>query len=210
MRTPHVFGGIVFFLFLTGLGFFPAGGRESGPCPSSAQAPQGRVKPTFTGEFEFREVLEFQQHGKVEVELKANIPFRIFWHEKVGAWAIKGEVKDAKGTSTSTAPGGARCQGPLKGTIELSGWVTVEKLKACLFKLNLDQTWADYVWTCRVPRVPPYKVECAGFTLNHILDFATEGQLRSQNVEAGIMKGFLYLRLTQFSGTMIDGCGVLR
>lgn len=196
-------------LFLAGLVSFMASGRNEGSGASSAQGQQGNARPTFAGEFEFHEVLTFQQHGVCEVDLRANIPFQISWHEKVGAWAIKGEAKDAKGTSTSTAPGGAKCQGPMKGKIDIDGWVTSEKLKACLFKININQKWEDYVWTCRVPRVPSYQVECAGFVLNHVFDFVTDGKLRSKQVEAGIMKGFLYLRLKRFSGTLIDGCGVM-
>jgi hypothetical protein len=173
------------------------------------QPQRAEKKPTFTGEFDFHETLEYVQNGVCELDLRANIPFEISWNEKVGAWAIKGEVKEAKGTSTSTAPSGAKCQGPLKGKIGIGGWVTSEKLKACLFKLNIDQEWEDYVWTCRVPKVPPFQVECTGFTLNHVFDYETVSTPHSKRVESGIMKGFLSLQLKKFSGTLIDGCGVM-
>jgi hypothetical protein len=175
----------------------------------TGQPQPAEKKPTFTGEFDFRETLQYVQNGVCDLDLRANIPFEISWNEKVGAWAIKGEVKEAKGTSTSTAPNGAKCQAPLKGKIDMKGWVTSEKLKACLFKLNIDQEWEDYVWTCRVPKVPPFQVECSGFTLNHVFDYETVSTPHSKKVESGIMKGFLYLQLKKFSGTLIDGCGVM-
>ncbi|HEX9902124.1 MAG TPA: hypothetical protein VGB72_04600 [Acidobacteriota bacterium] len=207
MKKAHLFLVVVFLL--TGLIPFQAGGRNDGSAPSSGQSQPGKTKPTFTGEFEFHETLKYVSHGVHEIDLRANIPFEIFWHEKVGAWAIKGSVKDAKGTSTATAPNGAKCQGPMKGKIDINGWVSGEKLKPCLFKINIDQEWENYAWVCRVPKVPPYQVECAGFTLNHVFDYVTEATPHSKEVESGIMKGHLYLQLKKFSGTLIDGCGVM-
>jgi len=188
---------------------FLAGGPGDMAANPSPQDKAAKAKPTFTGEFEFRENLKFIRNGVSEIDLRANIPFEIAWKEKVGAWAIKGSVKDAKGTSTATAPNGAKCQGPLKGKIDIDGWVSSEKLKPCLFKINIDQKWEDYVWICRVPKVPPYQVDCAGFTLNHVFDYVTEANPHSKKVEAGIMSGIIYLQLKKFSGTLIDGCGVM-
>jgi len=207
MKKIFVF--LVMVFILTGLILFVAGRPGDGAARCSPTNQPGETKPTFTGEFEFHENLKFIRNGVSEIDLRANIPFEISWKEKVGAWAIKGSVKDAKGTSTSTAPNGAKCQGPLTGKIDIDGWVSGEKLKPCLFKINIDQKWEDYVWTCRVPKVPPYQVECVGFTLNHVFDYVTEATPHSKEVQAGIMKGFLYLQLKKFNGTLIDGCGVM-
>ncbi|MGB9004320.1 MAG: hypothetical protein WCB96_01205 [Candidatus Aminicenantales bacterium] len=192
-----------------GLISFLAGGPADGTAHSSPPSQPGETKPNFTGEFEFHETLKYVSHGVHEIDLRANIPFEISWNDKVGIWAIKGLVKDAKGTSTATAPNGAKCQAALKGKIDIDGLVSGEKLKACLFKLNINQEWEDYVFDCRIPKVPPMQFTESGFTLNHVFDYVTEATPHSKEVQAGIMKGHLYLQLKKFSGTLIDQCGVM-
>jgi hypothetical protein len=207
MKKAHSF--IVILLALTGLILFAARRTGGGAAPSSPPNPSPEKKPTFTGEFDFHETLQYVQNGVHDLDLGANIPFEISWNENVGAWAIKGSAKDAKGTTVATGPYGSKCQGSLKGKIDLDVWVTVEKLKACLFKLNINQAWEGSKWTCRVAKIPPYQVEYPAFELNHVFDYDAGPGPHSKAVESGIMKGHLYLQLKKFSGTLIDGCGVM-
>jgi hypothetical protein len=192
-----------------GLISFSAGGPADGTARSSPPSQPGETKPTFTGEFDFHEALTYVSHGVQKLDFRANIPFEISWNDKVGAWAIKGSAKDAKGTSIATAPNGATCQAPLKGKIDIDGWVSGEKLKACLFDININQKWENYVWICRIPKVPPFQQEVVGFTLKDEFKYLTEAGPHSKQVEDGVMTGIIFLQLKKFSGTLIDGCGVM-
>jgi hypothetical protein len=188
---------------------FLAGGPGDLAANPSPQDKAAKAKPTFTGEFEFHEALTYVSHGVSKYDFRANIPFEISWDDRVGAWAIKGSAKDAKGTSIATAPNGATCQAPLKGKIDIDGWVSGEKLKACLFDININQKWENYVWICRIPKVPPFQQEVVGFTLKDEFKYLTEAGPHSKKVEDGVMNGVIYLQLKKFSGTLIDGCGVM-
>jgi len=227
VRKANLFPFIIFAL--AGLIAFSANGQgDSNARPSTTSRPkdiavpspeliqpaspslEAKPKPTFTGEFAFQEQLEFTVSGdKNELDLRANIPFQVSWNEKVGAWKISGAVKDARGSATMRSPRGMSCSAVLIGKINIDGSVEGEKLKVCTFKLNINQEWADYVYQCSIPRAGHIQVPELGFTLNHVFDFVTEAGLKSKNVEAGIMKGFLRLQLTKFSGTLIDQCGVM-
>jgi hypothetical protein len=187
---------------------FLAGGPGDLAANPSPRDKAAQAKPTFTGEFEFRETLEFTRNGLHKLDLRANIPFQIAWNDKVGGWAIKGAVKDAKGTSTISS-NKMECHALLIGKIDIDGFVSGEKLKPCLFKLNINQEWEDYVFDCSAPKLGHIQVAEGGFTLNHVFDYVTEATPHSKEVQAGIMKGFLYLQLKKFSGTLIDGCGVM-
>jgi hypothetical protein len=187
---------------------FLAGGPGDLAANPSPQDKAAKAKPTFNGEFEFRENLEYTSHGYHKLDLRANIPFQIAWNDKVGAWAIKGAVKDAKGTSEMSS-NKMTCQADLKGKIDMDGFVSGEKLKACKFKLNINQEWEDYVFDCSGPNLPHLPIEEGGFTLNHVFDYVTEATPHSKEVQAGIMKGHLYLQLKKFSGTLIEQCGVM-
>jgi hypothetical protein len=205
-----VYSFLVIMFALTGMILFVAGRPGDGATRSSPTSQPGEKKPTFTGEFEFHEVLTFVvPFGVQKLDLRANIPFEISWNNGLGAWAIKGSAKDAKGTSIATAPNGATCQAPLKGKIDIYGGVSGEKLKACLFDININQKWENYVWICRIPKVPPFQQEVVGFTLKDEFKYLTEAGPHSKQVEDGVMKGIIFLQLKKFSGTLIDGCGVI-
>lgn len=180
------------------------------PIQPTSPSVEAKPKPTFTGEFAFKEQLEFTVSGdKHELDLRANIPFQVSWNEKVGTWKISGSVKDARGTATMRSSRGMSCSALLIGKIDIDGFVEGEKLKVCTFKLNINQEWDDYVYDCSIPRAGHIQVPELGFTLNHVFDFETEAGLKSKSVQAGIMKGFLRLQITKFSGTLIDQCGVM-
>ncbi len=207
MKKAHSF--LVILLALTGLILIAAGRPGEGAAGSCPPNQSTDKKQTFTGEFEMRETLRYVSHGTSEIDLKATIPFVISWDEKIGIWAIKGSVRGAKGTTTQTGGYGSRCQGTMKGRVDIKGFVESEKLKACVFKLEINQEWEKHFQTCHVAKIPPYQVEHPSFELNHVFDYETGPGPHSKTVESGIMKGFLYLQLKKFSGTLIDGCGVM-
>jgi hypothetical protein len=207
MKNAHPLGIILYAL--TALIVF--GGGRPGDMPTCSSPPNqpGETKPTFTGEFEFHEVLSYVAMGVNKLDLMANIPFKISWNSGLGEWTILGSAKDAKGTSVATSINGATCQAPLKGKIDIWGFVSGEKLKACVFDVRIDQSWEKYVWTCRIPKVPPFQQEMLPFTLKDQFLYLTETGPHSKHVEDVVMKGTIFLQLKKFSGTLIDGCGVM-
>jgi len=208
MKKAHSF--LVILLALTGLILIAAGRPGEGAAGSCPPNQSTDKKQTFTGEFEMHETLNYVSHGTSEIDLKATIPFIISWDEKIGAWVIKGSVRGAKGTTAQTGAYGFKCQGAMKGRVDIKGFVESEKLKACVFKLEINQEWEKHFQACHGGKPPMFlKVEHPSFELNHVFDYATSPGSHSKTVESGIMKGFLFLQLKKFSGTLIDGCGVM-
>jgi len=214
MNRVHSF--IVILLALVGLVLFVADRPSQGAAGSSPPNQSTDKKQTFTGEFEMHETLSIVgplvsgYRGTSEIDLKATIPIIVSWDEKIGAWVIKGSVRGAKGTTTQTGAYGFLCQGTTKGRVDIKGFVESEKLKACVFKLEINQEWEKHFMTCHGGKPPLFlKLEHPAFDLNHVFDYETEGTQHSKPVESGIMKGHLFLQLKKFSGTLIDGCGVM-